>query len=442
MNNQKSQVTYYKIIRQPNPERKYIMLMFGFAGCLLLSNVNSALTLVINSFILPVIWIGLLKSDYFDASIIPMAFFFNYFGMSFGVISIVWIYLFLYLFKFLFIKKISLTTNELLVIAIIGGLQIPFPITGSIQEGLKYIGFLLCTVILFSRNNRLSSFEPIFLNLMLLCSASALISITGIAQIRVITLDEGIFRYTAGGIQDPNYSSFLMLLGFISALSFQPGGTQWKIIVKICSILLCLLTILRSVSISGILGMIIIVLSYLLLQKGVVRKFKVILFVIVIVVLVLSILSIYFPSVLDSISWRINLILHDYSDVDINGMTSNRLSINERYLSYFFNQGILKILFGLRSMPNTNLVQILGAVTHNSYVDMLFMYGIIGVLIILLLLIKKNIVCYKKNRIKHNSEYQFIILCSILLAFFSFTLSIIPTVEWIVIYFIRRVDNE
>lgn len=430
------------MIKQPNPERKYIFLVLGFAVCLLLSNANSTLTLLINSFILPVIWICLFKSDYFDASIIPMGFFFNYFGKSFGVISIVWIYLFLYLFKFFVIRKAKFTVKELLVIIIIGGLQIFFPITGSLQEGLKYIGFLICTVILFSRANKLKSFEPIYLNLMLLCSASALISLTGIAKIRVITLDEGIYRYTAGGIQDPNYSSFLMLLGFISALSFQPGGIRWKKILKICAVLLCLLTILRSVSISGIFGITLIVLAYLLLQKGIVKKVKVVLLVVVGLVFVLSILTLYFSSVVDSIVWRANLILGDYSSSNINGMTSNRLSINERYLSYFADQSIFRILFGLRSMPNTDLIQTLGAVTHNSYVDMLFMYGLVGALIILLSLIRKNIICYRKNRAKSNNEYQFVILCSILLIFFSFTLSIIPTVEWVVIYFIQRVNDE
>jgi len=426
---------------QEKSELKYIIITYCCALCLLMSGVNATLTFLINSFLLPLLWLRIFKSVYFDASIIPMAFFFNYFGKSFGVVSIIWIYFALYLYKFLFIKQVKLRLSEFMTILVVGVLQLIFPVSGILQEGLKYIAFLICTVMLFSRHNKINNFEPIYINIMLFCSASALIPILGIAQVRTIELADGIYRYTAGGIQDPNYSSFLMLVGAIAAVSFKAGPTKWKKIVKFSSLLLCLLTILRSVSISGIFGIGILALVYASLQSGIARKVKFLFSLLIIALFLFSIITIYYPNIIDSLLWRIELLSKDFAKADYNRMGSNRLSISDNYLNSFFDQGVHRILCGLRYMPAMDLVQLNGGVTHNSYIDMLFMYGIIGTIIMLYSFIKKNIIYFRNYRNSFSKEYQFIILCSILLLYFSLTLSILPTVQWIVIYYLKRYPN-
>jgi O-antigen ligase len=184
-------------------------------------------------------------------------------------------------------------------------------------------------------------------------------------------------RYGAT-IGDPNYSSLFYTLGFFALLGTDKFKKKTKILLSIVFISL----LLSTVSLTGILGTLFLFIIYLCI----ISPSKSILYIFLILVLTFLFFEINFSigSSLYGIQYRMRGII---GLDDLAQITSSRTTIFTNYYDYFRSLPWSKQLFGgtniISGDMRESMISMFGAVSHNSYIDILYLTGIIGLLLIL-----------------------------------------------------------
>lgn len=233
--------------------------------------------------------------------------------------------------------------------------------------------------------------------------------------------DYGFTSRVSGIIGDPNYSALFYTLGIFSILGTDSINRNIKKVIVIILLLLLLLTL----SISGIVG----ATSLFILYKWFQSKRKGLL-VTSFVILIFSIfLSTDYErgSTLYGLKHRITFILET---TDLNVITSSRSSLASNYLKDFKELPLNNVLFGGKNVVSGEYRDVMvgkyGQVSHNSYIDMLFMVGILGSIIILfffIYMIHINLIRYRRTS---KEVYLSLSMLKITILYFSISLSIFP----------------
>lgn len=233
----------------------------------------------------------------------------------------------------------------------------------------------------------------------------------------------GGFRRYCGTIDDPNYSALLYCLGYVSLYGVKNIKSIWKVVLFVG----LSIDILLTVSMSGIATFLLITFIWLLIKKPSKALFLLLLGIICFVLF----LKVPFEegNIFYGIQTRIINIFTQISNGDFSSVTSGRTEIAAAYMQEFNNLPLTNKLFGGLNTVfgdyRDYMANKVGNVSHNSYIDILFRHGIVG-LVLLIGGILLRIVKILGDYYKRKSDDLAFAMQKITLLIFSFTLSIYP----------------
>ena len=229
-------------------------------------------------------------------------------------------------------------------------------------------------------------------------------------------------RYSAV-IGDPNYSALFYTLGIFSLIGTKAFCDKLKIIL---GIILCFLLVL-TVSISGILGTILLFVLYLFIINP--KKAMVILLILTIIFFVFINMNLeYLENT--PLQWLQLRIISIIESSDLSTITSNRSDLFTTYSNYFIKEiPLINKLIGGANIINgpfrDYMIEKIGVVSHNSYMDMIYMVGILGTIIILIFFIIM-IVDLMKKYANNNTVYLSMVFLKVTILYYSMNISIFP----------------
>lgn len=313
---------------------------------------------------------------------------------------------------------------------------------GKIKVNYKFIPAILFSIFALRYSSILGALST-FVTMLVLCLVSiyafedkyyreySLLSIVCSAVASVLYsfrstsahLSMGYGTRISGTIGDPNYTALLIVIGFVALLCLEYLEKKYRMIFGI----ILIIGLLRTISLTGIsicLVMLLLIMYFKNPRKGIAYAL-----IGVVLFLIFLRIPIKETSLLYGIQFRINNVLLGTNN--LNAITSGRLNISISYLEYFHNSipFVERIIGGNDVMSGDFrdvMVGNIGTVSHNSYIDMLYMIGYMGLGFILgyfIFEILNYIITYKKN---NDSSILALAMIKIVVMVFAFTISIFP----------------
>lgn len=243
-------------------------------------------------------------------------------------------------------------------------------------------------------------------------------------------LNYGSFVRKTTTISDPNYSALFLSIGIFSVLNNAIFTNKEKIIV----LLTLVVSLILTVSLTGIIGTTILFLIYLSI-KNLKKNFKYLIFILILFLIFLNI-----PLKSSNILYGIQSRILNIEGSSINDISSGRFEIGNLYIQQFKDLPILEILFGGNNTIDGEFrdycVKKFGLVSHNSFIDMLYMTGIVGTIAILITFIYEINYCYKQYKKNKNIAINYMFI-KIIILYYSLTLSSFPYRYFIVFYLLN-----
>lgn len=338
------------------------------------------------------------------------------------------------LYEILFLVKVVLDIREnkaklkLSKYIILSGLFII--VTGFFYQGISeqislIINTLIMIYIICKEDNNNEFYDE------MLYVIGVLISFTAIyGFFRGKILNYGSFNRMSTTISDPNYAALFLNIGFFSILGNKKcEKTEKKVLLTVLGIaLLC------TVSLTGICGCLFLIIVYCFLnsfKKGFKYSF---------VLLILLIAFIIAPIKQGNVLFGIHQRLLNIEDSSVDEISSGRTILLKNYLEGFYKLPIRQFLIGgnntISGEYRQSVTSEFSNVSHNSYIDMLYMIGIIGLVVFLIIYIYGLVILKRQINNGKKIAINFIII-KILLVYFAFTISIFPFRYFIMIFLIN-----
>lgn len=256
--------------------------------------------------------------------------------------------------------------------------------------------------------------------------AGQLLFFGGVAYVELETqtivsshLNQMRYGMVGTGVGDPNYSGLKLMLGCLCIYY-----SRINIFLRSGMLVIMLLAMVKTVSITTILVLIMIICIGTLLHKGLGRKIKCSIIVLLILgIIVYTLVSIpieYLPSGIQTLLLRVYEKISQLSAGSIHELTTGRSYRALANLEYAFNRGVIKWYLGGEAVPPNGLL-----LSHNTYVDLLVRFGLLGFLCIttriLYCALRQYRNCVKNDYLK---EDVCILQIKIVYIVFSFSLSI------------------
>jgi hypothetical protein len=357
-------------------------------------------------------------------------FFYSYFALVFFeavlVLPIIGgtffrVYQFLFLFRLLydFNKRILFKRNYILnFLTAITFLILSFSFANLNQYFSLMINvFITAYIFLNTTSYSGKKLHNVFLYIAIF---SILSGIYGLFFIKPI--DYGTFYRFVGVMGDPNYSALFYTLGIFGVI----GSNIQNKAIKLTLFSLSSLLLLSTVSISGILITTFLLLTYQLIRNPSVTFFNSLLLLPFLLFLLFD-FEFETGTIFFGIQSRIATL---FSGNSLDSLSSNRSSLFTAYLNEFKQLPLYNQLFGGLNIFNPDLkifyTMKFGNVSHLSYLDMLFMIGMIGSFFLILLFISiviSNFFQYKKTK---NLYYLLLAYLKLTILFYGLTISIFP----------------
>ncbi|MEX1308610.1 MAG: hypothetical protein AB1Z19_08785, partial [Eubacteriales bacterium] len=245
-----------------------------------------------------------------------------------------------------------------------------------------------------------------------------------------------------GTIDDSNYSALFYTLGLFASLGATLVQKKW---LKIALTVALILLLVSTASVVGLATASLLLLVYLFITQGF-KKSVILLLALVAILSIVLFVPIEGDGVFASNQQKLHrfFVFEDpnpefayqypnYSDFEmyLNRITSKRYYLSKTYaIHYFFNTPVNEQLFGGNNPIEGDFRDLVpvrdSVVSHNSYIDMMFMMGAVGLLIALVLIIIKLI----RHLIAYARSKDIRMLCMALMVMtvllFSATISIFP----------------
>ena len=289
-------------------------------------------------------------------------------------------YLLLALALFGLTRKRFVTRSEFVFLVIALVLQLELLAVGSINFRTLLLSMIYVLAILALPQNE-DAMESFLRGVAIVVGLIALHAcLTG--GVEFIEYEDHVLVQRRGilgvGIGDPNFSCFLLNIGLVCTWCDKKIKKIWKLLLT--AVMLGAMAI--TVSISGLLALILIIVLFFLLGK---KKGKGVTALLILFLVVALLLSTYISApeelhitAIDNYILRVTEKLTALGQGDMNAVTTNRSSLAAEYWHYIFGQSLGRFLFG-----GNSLTPIRGAATHNTYIGFLLQTGFIGTLIIL-----------------------------------------------------------
>lgn len=367
-----------------------------------------------------------------------MIFYYSVFGVVFGI-SIFRIYTILVLVRFI-LKEHRVNRSFAIIPVLIYTLYCMLVLSAyNVQRAIFVVVSILCLLVVLSYisndQDRARSFFSLY-TIAALCSF-----VTGLVQGNSMAYSEMMVggytemnRFMAT-FEDPNYMGFFFTIAIFATVSLQLFP---KVIRAIVVITLSIM-ILSSLSMTAIIGNLILWVVYLLFGKKINIKTGLILLAVILVVSYL--LS---SGILDSIPFmqtlegRIEYKILEWRAGNVNAVTTGRTNHVKDHMDYFQSQSILRQLFGgnFTTPYGTDLPGQQSTVAHNEYVDELLNVGIIGEIFIVGYLIYNTIVCLK-NYFQSGENLDLMkVIMKFIWFYYAITLTVFLDYRFMLPYFI------
>ncbi len=218
------------------------------------------------------------------------------------------------------------------------------------------------------------------------------------------------------GRADANFSSLLLCTGMACTLCNQSFGKLLKIIIGV--LILGAMTV--TMSTTGFLCIILVVLLSLLINSNFSRWVnKLILFLVGIIFLFSFYSNLPDNQRNPNIDAYVERMEGKYLSLvagDMTDFTTNRSDLSERYMNYInHEQTLLGVIFGF------NNIQIYDLAPHNTYIDFLLQFGYLGTFLILLYWSYRIQICYKQS---HDNNRKISLILKALFIFCIYSLSV------------------
>ena len=315
-------------------------------------------------------------------------------------------------------KKYNFRNNMNYIAAIIF-LALSFLYVESIEGIISSIINVLILIFITTYNNE-KEMKEIYSNIFAVIAIFSTFS--GIyGFIYGVTLNYGYVSRMGATIGDPNYSALFYTLGLFSLVGTHSIHKKIKLLL---AGILCIFLLL-TVSLTGILG----TLFLFILFVGIKKMSKGILFgsatLLTFIVFLQSNLN--RGTALYGLQYRILSVLNSN---DLSVITSNRSGIALYYLNYFKGLPLINQLFGgnntVGGIAREEMIKLTGNVAHNSFIDMLYMIGIFGTILMLALFVSSITRQIKKYKLSGDSIHLAIAFLKITILYYSLSISIFP----------------
>lgn len=213
---------------------------------------------------------------------------------------------------------------------------------------------------------------------------------------------------------DPNYMGIFFMVAVFAVLCLQLFAKIPRLIV----IFALLVMLLSTMSMTAILGFVLIYLIYLLLKNKITIKMLIYLIIVACVIVGIYNYGLQNPDtpMLGTVAVRLQERIDLIKLGSISKASTGRTDLLKEHLEYFASQNILKKLVGGNIINSIAIERKNGlsyAVAHNEYVDLLLNVGILGTVIIIiswLINMGKNGINYLKYN-KNEDLCMFIVKC-------------------------------
>lgn len=378
---------------------------------------------------IPLLFLWMFWREEFYLLLFPVCLFESVWGQLFaGRIGILTVYLLLLIFKFLYDKNLKIPVNHNLIPV---GCVLIYGVYAFVAEGANewlrlviYVFFACCILWYVSKSEMLKK------SMLMIVLLSALAN--GLTMALALNGGESIieggeaisFRVWGLGLVDPNYSSFICCLGVAIALNLPRA--RWSAIISIASLIIFAIGIFRSGSRAGLLCFGILLIIKLIMTGGLGRK---LLYIAGFIVVAFIILKFVVPN-LEFVDWTLArfsdlfAFISGDSTVDITG---GRTDLFAKYIDYIFNQDFLSLIFGFNVLQSKDLYGAVGVThaTHNTYLDYILAFGLIGFVLLWTTFIIKAVNYFKKKTPVDNALFMMKLTGLIFAASLSFASRII-----------------
>ena len=289
-------------------------------------------------------------------------------------------YLLLALVAISLIRKRRISLSEILFFVTALVLQLELVIVGfmDMRSALFSMIYILAILVLAKDNESVSRFfRGVAITVGLLALHACITG--GVEFIEYEDYVEIVRKGILGtGIGDPNYSCFLLLIGLICTWCDEKMKKKWKFLLT--ALIIAAMTV--TVSISGLLALIMTIALFLLVGGKRGKRFTTVLIVFLVVTILISV-YISAPKELhvegiDNYIERVTEKLNALRQGDVNAATTNRASLLSDYIAYIFNQPLFSFLLGGDTLNPVGKV-----LPHNIYIDFILQVGVVGTALML-----------------------------------------------------------
>lgn len=415
---------------------KRLITLFFFLVLPFLLNINISLNMIFSMAIL-LILIYYYRDSFF-VSLSPIFILFSsvfYFQIAFVSISYINVYSFLIIGRFLFFKKKLLLKNFLVIpiIYLFVAIILSYGFISLYEQLVILMGIISMWFILSELYYDIKAkdqFIKIFISFLFVTFFYGM-----------FIGDQGVFiekslRFT-GTNADPNYMAFYYCIG-VYYLVFNKSISKYIYSVATPSLIFI---ISLTGSLTGLLCLLILILIKLFAIRikslNIIRLvFYTVLFTILLLLIVnfkdqiSSLFPVYNRRLIESVDFA--------NQKNYTELSSSRTFITSYYIKLFFEQDLVRILFGglplntfvlHKNLPNSFLY-----VSHNSLLEILFSIGIFGFLVFLYCIfisMRENYIRHKKEEIHFSLALLFGKICWLI---FASTISTFPS--WLYVIFL------
>ena len=241
----------------------------------------------------------------------------------------------------------------------------------------------------------------------------------------------GYIRKGILGVGDANFSCLILCTGIVCAINC----VFYTKIIKISTVLVMIGAVSTTLSVAGFLSTCMVFLMSLLLYNNLNKKLRNALlgiFAMIVIVFIITLLP--KTGYLSNVSLYMDRLMEKYNAFlsgNIAELTTGRSSISENYISFIGEQDLGKLLIG-----GNNLLQFQN-VPHNTYIDFIIQFGLIGLFIVIGVSIRKLIMVSYSCKILENAKIC--VSLKVLFLFFIASISVYHGTAFVLMLFVLLV---
>lgn len=237
-----------------------------------------------------------------------------------------------------------------------------------------------------------------------------------------------------GSFIDPNYLGFFLNIAILSIIVLDIVKNKT---LKIGLLIFFYASLLSTLSITGYFCNVVMLSIYFILQKKVnIKYFAVLVVVGLFLYTNLNVFANADYPVISDMAKRITSKSGLDSSNDLSTFTTGRSSIWMEHLAYFTQQPLINILFGGNYVTDAGRDPNFSHVSHQSYIDMLLNFGLIGTLVMLFFFLRLTlhyVITYMKT---NYNEFLLLVLVKFIWMFYAFGLSMFPSWTFNIFFFL------